>query len=91
LNPGLQFRRSPVSICALRQQPKAFLHVAQGHVCPKDSAVRHPVDFRRTERSEVNPDVSGLFVGQIPVWPPDRLRLRLRMTRDEGLFGRALR
>ncbi len=40
----------------------------------------------------MNPDVSGLFVGQI-------LRLRLRvppelvegMTRDEGLFGQALR
>ncbi len=31
----------------------------------------------------MNPDVSGLFVGQI-------LRLRLRMTKDEGLFGQAL-
>jgi len=38
----------------------------------------------------VNPDVSGLFVGLIPAWPPDRLGLRLRMTKDEGLFGQAL-
>ncbi|MBA7681390.1 hypothetical protein ES703_89728 [subsurface metagenome] len=29
---------------------------------------------RVSERSKVNSDVSGLFVGQIPVWPPDRLR-----------------
>ncbi|MFB0553118.1 MAG: hypothetical protein ACETWQ_07365 [Phycisphaerae bacterium] len=36
--------------------------------------------YRGTERSEVNPDTSGHFVGQI-------LRLRLRMTNDEGLFG----
>ena len=38
----------------------------------------------------MNPDTSGLLVGRNPVWPPDRLRLRLRMTQDEGLFGQAL-
>ena len=52
----------------------SFLRFAQGPRCIG-------------ERSVANPDVSGFFVGQIPVWPPDRLRLRLRMTKDEGLFG----